>query len=66
MRGLERAKKRGIDGKTLEWKRVDPGDGMRSGSWAKAVAVGNSLVVLGDVNGDTFADYSKRQVSSRL
>lgn len=50
----------------LPWARVDPGSVLSRGSWNRAVAWRNSVVVLGDRERDIATDYDHRQVRSRL
>ncbi|GAA5820026.1 hypothetical protein JCM3770_001938 [Rhodotorula araucariae] len=50
-------------GETLEWMRIDPGSVLARGSWNRAVAWGNTVVVLGDRERDIAADYDHRQTN---
>ncbi|GAA5864561.1 hypothetical protein JCM8547_005580 [Rhodosporidiobolus lusitaniae] len=50
-------------GEKLEWTRIDPGSTLVRGSWNRALAWGNSVVVLGDRERDIAADYDHRQTN---
>ncbi|GAA5820360.1 hypothetical protein JCM11251_005592 [Rhodosporidiobolus azoricus] len=50
-------------GEKLEWMRIDPGSTLARGSWNRAVAWGNTLVVLGDRERDIASDYDHRQTN---
>ncbi|KAK9898655.1 galactose oxidase [Cystobasidium minutum MCA 4210] len=46
---------------SLAWQRIDAGHALRSGSWNRAVAWKNSVVILGDRDRDIAIDYNRRQ-----
>ncbi|GAA5901105.1 hypothetical protein JCM6882_006118 [Rhodosporidiobolus microsporus] len=50
-------------GEKLEWMRIDPGSTLARGSWNRAVAWGNTVVVLGDRERDIASDYDHRQTN---
>lgn len=50
------------EGEMLPWSRVDPGSILSRGSWNRALAWKNSVVVLGDRERDIATDYDHRQV----
>ena len=48
-------------GHKLAWQKVDGGSALRSGSWNRAAAWRNCIVVLGDRDRDIAIDYNRRQ-----
>ncbi|BGO99756.1 hypothetical protein NBRC10513v2_003984 [Rhodotorula toruloides] len=61
--GAKGVKERIEKGEKLEWTRVDPGSVLAKGSWNRAVAWRNSVVVLGDRERDIASDYDHRQTN---
>lgn len=45
----------------LVWQKIDAGHALKSGSWNRAVAWRNSIVILGDRDREIAVDYNKRQ-----
>lgn len=45
----------------LVWQKIDAGHALKSGSWNRAVAWRNSVVILGDRDRDIAIDYNRRQ-----
>ena len=45
----------------LTWQKIDAGHALKTGSWNRAVAWKNSVVVLGDRDRDIAEDYNRRQ-----
>lgn len=49
------------DAPKLTWVKIDAGHALKSGSWNRAVAWRNSVVILGDRDRDIAVDYNRRQ-----
>jgi hypothetical protein len=45
----------------LVWQKIDAGHALKSGSWNRAVAWKNTVVILGDRDRDIAVDYNRRQ-----
>ena len=45
----------------LVWQKIDAGHALKSGSWNRAVAWRNSVMILGDRDREIAVDYNKRQ-----
>ncbi|GAA5840143.1 hypothetical protein JCM9279_002290 [Rhodotorula babjevae] len=61
--GAKGVKERIARGDKLEWMRIDPGSVLARGSWNRAVAWRNTVVVLGDRERDIALDYDHRQAN---
>lgn len=48
---------------TLIWRHLDPGYATKTGSWGRACAWGNKLVITGDYDRMIADDYQKRQLN---
>ncbi|KIK93728.1 hypothetical protein PAXRUDRAFT_495839 [Paxillus rubicundulus Ve08.2h10] len=54
-----------LDLLTMTWSRIDPGNGVASGSWFRAClwAEANKFVIFGNRNGNLVEDYNRRLLS---
>lgn len=57
--GLDSVEERGT---SLSWRELETGGVLKRGTWGHGLLWRNSLVVLGNDEGDPTLDYSKRQV----
>lgn len=53
--------KNALERPKLVWQKIDAGGTLKTGSWNRAVAWKNTIVILGDRDRDIAVDYNRRQ-----